>query len=223
MAVHGGSGISHGVIEQTARWRCRKPLPGTGAPARPRNLGRAAVGQEALGAGRAARAMRDGQDREALPDAGGGALAESGQHVKLPLHKYVTDDGRAARHGARGREAVTHHLPRLQGLGGFQPAGSGTQDRPHPSDPRAPRASGLSDRRRRQYGDFALNRAAGRNTGLKRMFLHAASSASCTRSARAHADRGAAAADCRFLTAESLEDAECPSTLTCWFSTGTAP
>ena len=55
VAVHGGSGVSFGVIEQLRQARPGAKLPGTGAPAGPRNLRHPAGGQEALGPDRSCR------------------------------------------------------------------------------------------------------------------------------------------------------------------------
>lgn len=55
VAVHGGSGVAFGVIEQMREARPRE-VPRTGAPAGPRDLGRAHAGQEACGARGPARA-----------------------------------------------------------------------------------------------------------------------------------------------------------------------
>jgi 23S rRNA pseudouridine955/2504/2580 synthase len=58
VAVHGGSGVSFGVIEQL---RAPRPdAPRTGAPPRPRNLGPVVAGQETFGLTSLHEQMRDG-------------------------------------------------------------------------------------------------------------------------------------------------------------------
>ena len=87
------------------------PLHGTGAPARPRNLGGAADRAEAARAGRAARRDARRQDRKALPDAGGGALAEPAAAREAAAAQARHRRRREARHGARRGPGCAHHLP----------------------------------------------------------------------------------------------------------------
>ena len=75
VAVHGGSGVSFGVIEQLRTARPGRQVPGTGAPAGPRDLRHPAGGQEAQRAGGAAGPVPRTRDRQDLSGAGRRRLA----------------------------------------------------------------------------------------------------------------------------------------------------
>src|SRR5512139_1220502 len=115
-------------------------------------------------------------DRYPVPRRGNQRLRlrrSSRQHVKLPLHKRVTDDGEK-RVTVRDEGQTAHTIfPRLQSFADFTlleaelKTGRTHQIRVHTSYLGFPIAG--DDK----YGDFELNRRLAKQ-GLKRMFLHAA-------------------------------------------------
>ena len=111
VAVHGGSGISFGVIEQLRAERPEGAVPRTGAPARPRNLGRAAAGQAALRAARAAPAAARGRGAEALPRAGERALARRQAQRQAAAAQVRAGLGRAARRCQERGHARAYRVP----------------------------------------------------------------------------------------------------------------
>ena len=112
VAVHGGSGVSFGVIEQLRRARPQAQVPGTGAPARQGDLGRAAAGQEAQRADRAAGPVPRPRHRQDLRRAGARRLAgEPEGHrpgaAQVPGRRRRAPRARGAA-DARRRPALDH-------------------------------------------------------------------------------------------------------------------
>jgi 23S rRNA pseudouridine955/2504/2580 synthase len=173
MAVHGGSGISRGVIEQL-----RLELPQCRYVELVHRLDRETSGVLLVALKRRAlvglhAAMRDGKVEKRYLTLVAGRWPNPLQHVKLPLHKRVTDDGeKRVTVRDEGRSAHTI-FRRLQGLSDFTlleaelKTGRTHQIRVHTSHLGFPIAG--DDK----YGDFELNKALAKQ-GLKRMFLHAA-------------------------------------------------
>ena len=173
MAVHGGSGISRGVIEQM-----RLELPECRYMELVHRLDRETSGVLLIALKRRAlvglhAAMRDGKIEKCYLTLVAGRWPNPLQHVRLSLHKRVTDDGEK-RVTVRDEGQTAHTIfRRLQVYADFTlleaelKTGRTHQIRVHTSHLGFPIAG--DDK----YGDFDLNKRLARQ-GLKRMFLHAA-------------------------------------------------
>ncbi len=173
MAVHGGSGISRGVIEQM-----RLELPECRTMELVHRLDRETSGVLLIALKRRAlvglhAAMREGRIEKRYLTLVAGRWPNPLQHVKLPLHKRVTDEGEK-RVTVRDEGQTAHTIfRRLQQFDAFTlleaelKTGRTHQIRVHASHLGFPIAG--DDK----YGDFELNKRLARQ-GLKRMFLHAA-------------------------------------------------
>jgi 23S rRNA pseudouridine955/2504/2580 synthase len=177
VAVHGGSGVSYGVIEQL-----RASRPDAKFLELVHRLDRDTSGVLMLAKKRSALTNMHEQIRDGEPDKRYFVLVKGDwknprQHIKLPLHKYSTADGeRRVRVQADGMASHTvFNLIRRYGefalLEAELKTGRTHQIRVHLS------ASGFPIVGDDKYGDFALNRdvqkADGERVALKRMFLHA--------------------------------------------------
>jgi 23S rRNA pseudouridine955/2504/2580 synthase len=174
MAVHGGSGISRGVIEQL-----RLELPECRMLELVHRLDRETSGVLLIALKRRAltgmhAAMREGKVEKRYLTLVAGRWPNPLQHVKLPLHKRVTEEGEK-RVTVRDEGQTAHTIfRRLQSFAEFTlleaelKTGRTHQIRVHTSHLGFPIAG--DDK----YGDFALNKSLA-SQGLKRMFLHAAS------------------------------------------------
>jgi 23S rRNA pseudouridine955/2504/2580 synthase len=173
VAVHGGSGISRGVIEEM-----RLARPQLKFLELVHRLDRETSGVLLLAKKRAAlvalhTALRAGQIRKVYTLLVQGTVSWKNRDVDAPLHKYVLPGGdRRVQVRAEGR--VAHTVFRLaRPLADFSLleaellTGRTHQIRVHAAHMGHPIAG--DDK----YGDFALNKRLAR-TGLKRMFLHAA-------------------------------------------------
>lgn len=174
LAVHGGSGVSFGVIEQLRRQR-----PEARFLELAHRLDRETSGLLIVAKKRSALTAL----HEMLREGGGvqktylalvaGRWMNPLQHVKAALHKYLTPEGeRRVRVDREGKPA--HSIVRLQARwNAFSlvevelRTGRTHQIRVHLSHLGFPLAG--DDK----YGDFALNKRL-EHGGLKRMFLHAA-------------------------------------------------
>jgi len=174
VAVHGGSGVSHGVIEQL-----RQARPQAKFLELVHRLDRETSGLLLVAKKRAALTRLQDMFRE-----GGsinkrylalvkGRWLNATQHVKLPLLKYLTAEGER-RVSVSPEGKVSHSVVRL--LARWENfslvevelrTGRTHQIRVHLAHLGFPLAG--DDK----YGDFALNKSLQKN-GLKRMFLHAA-------------------------------------------------
>jgi 23S rRNA pseudouridine955/2504/2580 synthase len=178
VAVHGGSGVSFGVIEQL-----RQARPMARFLELAHRLDRETSGLLLIGKKRSALIRLHDQFRDGTIDKRYLALVKGCwrdplRNVKLPLLKYLTAEGeRRVRVSPDGKEA--HSIMRLQGhwitpWGDFSlleislRTGRTHQIRVHLAHLGFPIAGD------EKYGDFALNRDL-QKAGLKRMFLHAAS------------------------------------------------
>lgn len=177
VAVHGGSGISYGVIEQL-----RAARPDAKFLELVHRLDRDTSGILLLAKKRSALVNLHEQIREGLLDKRylvlvHGDWQNQRQHVKLPLFKYTTPEGeRRVRVQADGLASHTV-FTLLRKYGAFAlleaelKTGRTHQIRVHLS------SSGFAIAGDDKYGDFALNRALLKATdergALKRMFLHA--------------------------------------------------
>jgi 23S rRNA pseudouridine955/2504/2580 synthase len=177
VAVHGGSGVSYGVIEQL-----RAARPDAKFLELVHRLDRDTSGVLVLAKKRSALTNLHEQIRGGEPDKRyfvlvRGDWKNARQHIKLPLHKYSTSDGeRRVRVQADGMESHTI-FNLIQRYGEFAlleaelKTGRTHQIRVHLA------SSGFAIAGDDKYGDFALNRdlqkADGERVALKRMFLHA--------------------------------------------------
>lgn len=176
VAVHGGSGVSFGVIEQLRRSR-----PTARFLELVHRLDRETSGVLVLAKKRTALVHLHEQIREGSLDkryfaAVKGAWTHARQHLRFPLHKYSTPEGeRRVRVQEDGMPSHTV-INRMGGNGDYTwveaelKTGRTHQIRVHLAHAGFPI---LGDEK---YGDFALNKAlarAGQRPGLKRMFLHA--------------------------------------------------
>lgn len=177
VAVHGGSGVSYGVIEQL-----RAARPQAKFLELVHRLDRDTSGILLLAKKRTAlthlhEQLRDGGTDKRYLVLVHGDWCNARQHVKLPLHKYTAADGeRRVRVQEDGQASHTiFNLIRRYGeyalLQAELKTGRTHQIRVHLS------ASGFVIVGDEKYGDFGLNRslqkADGERIALKRMFLHA--------------------------------------------------
>jgi 23S rRNA pseudouridine955/2504/2580 synthase len=171
--VHGGSGVSLGIIEQL-----RLELPEARFLELAHRLDKETSGVLVLALKRAAlvelhRMLRQGETRKTYQVLAVGDWRDQVRHVKLALHKYTNAEGeRRVTVDEDGQRA--HTIFRLvRRLGDFSlleaelKTGRTHQIRVHLAALGHPIAG--DDK----YGDFELNRAL-KKRGLKRMFLHAA-------------------------------------------------
>ena len=175
LAVHGGSGIAHGVIE-----RLRAARPQAKFLELVHRLDRETSGVLLLAKKRSALTAMHEDLRERAMDkrylaAVAGRVRDEKRRVKVALRKYSTGGGRAARGrwtSARGRRprrssGASRAATEFSLLEAELLTGRTHQIRVHLAHIGHPI---LGDEK---YGDFALNKAL-RKRGLKRMFLHAA-------------------------------------------------
>ncbi|MBI3286018.1 MAG: RluA family pseudouridine synthase [Burkholderiales bacterium] len=177
VAVHGGSGVSYGVIEQL-----RASRPEAKFLELVHRLDRETSGILLIAKKRSAltnlhEQMRDGLTDKRYLTVVHGDWKNARQHVKLPLHKYTTADGeRRVRVQADGMPSHTvftlkRKYAEFALLEAELKTGRTHQIRVHLS------SSGFAIAGDDKYGDFTLNRAllkpAEGRGALRRMFLHA--------------------------------------------------
>ncbi len=178
VAVHGGSGIAHGVIE-----RLRAARPGARFLELVHRLDRETSGVLLVAKKRAAltalhAAWRAGEVDKRYVVLVRGRWRDAKRVVRLPVHRYTTregerrvrveDEGQHAQTTFRRLEVWPRHEPPLALLEAELHTGRTHQIRVHLTHLGFPLAG--DDK----YGDFAWNRELAK-AGLKRMFLHAAS------------------------------------------------
>ena len=177
LAVHGGSGVSFGVIEQMRRAR-----PQAKFLELVHRLDRETSGVLLLAKKRSAltalhEIMREGNSDKRYFALVLGQWMNARQHVKLPLHKFDTPQGEKpvmVREGGQGSHTIftlqkswpESSLPAFSLLEAQLKTGRTHQIRVHLAHLGFPIAG--DDK----YGDFARNKALMKQ-GLKRMFLHA--------------------------------------------------
>lgn len=172
-AVHGGSGISFGVIEQL-----RVQRPELRMLELAHRLDRETSGLLIVAKKRSALTalhdmMRDGAMEKRYLTLVPGRWNNPVQHVKVPLYKYLTGDGeRRVRVSAEGKPShsivrLVRRWSRFSLLEVELKTGRTHQIRVHLAHLGFPLCG--DDK----YGDFALNKTL-EGEGLRRMFLHAA-------------------------------------------------
>ncbi len=172
-AVHGGSGISLGVIEQL-----RQELPQAKFLELAHRLDRETSGVLVLALKRSAlvelhRMLREGETRKTYLALATGLWRDAVRHVKLPLQRYLNDDGeRRVAVSDDGQRAHTifrlvRKFPELSLLEAELKTGRTHQIRVHLAA--LDHCIAGDDK----YGFPEVNRAL-KKRGLKRMFLHAA-------------------------------------------------
>ncbi|THF67152.1 RluA family pseudouridine synthase [Pseudothauera nasutitermitis] len=173
-AVHGGSGVSHGVIEQL-----RSQRPQARMLELAHRLDRETSGLLIVAKKRSALTalhdmLRAGSMEKRYLALVPGRWSNPLQHIKAPLFKYLTADGeRRVRVSAEGKPAhsvvrLVRRWKRFSLVEVELKTGRTHQIRVHLAH------LGFALAGDDKYGDFALNKAL-EGEGLKRMFLHAAS------------------------------------------------
>ncbi len=177
VAVHGGSGVSFGVIEQL-----RAARPDAKFLELVHRLDRETSGLLLLAKKRSAltnlhEQMRDGETDKRYLALAVGDWKNQRQHVKLPLHKYTTADGErrvSVREDGMASHTVFTLLKKYRDFALLEAelkTGRTHQIRVHLQ------SSGFPIAGDDKYGDFPLNKALQKGTAergaLKRMFLHA--------------------------------------------------
>jgi 23S rRNA pseudouridine955/2504/2580 synthase len=176
LAVHGGSGVAHGAIEQL-----RHARPDARFLELAHRLDRETSGVLLVAKTRPALLSLHAQLREGRVDKRylvliGGRWRDAKRVVRVPLHKFVTRDGeRRVRVEEEGREAITvfrrerawpKHDPPLTLLEAELETGRTHQIRVHLAH------LGFTLAGDDKYGDFTWNKVLAK-AGLRRMFLHA--------------------------------------------------
>jgi 23S rRNA pseudouridine955/2504/2580 synthase len=172
-AVHGGSGVSLGVIEQL-----RQELPDARFLELAHRLDKETSGILVLALKRSAlvelhRMLRDGEPKKTYLALAVGEWRDPVRHIKLSLHKFLTEDGeRRVEVDDAGQRAHTI-FRRIKVAGGYSlleaelKTGRTHQIRVHLAAVQHPIAGDT------KYGNPEHNRQL-KYQGLKRMFLHSA-------------------------------------------------
>jgi 23S rRNA pseudouridine955/2504/2580 synthase len=191
LAVHGGSGVSRGAIEQL-----RLELPECRYLELVHRLDRETSGVLLVALKRRAlvnlhAAMREGRIDKRYRVLVAGRWPNPVQHVKLPLHKRVDDNGEkrvTVRDDGQTAHTIFRRLQSFTPQGGADPLHARARVEPHAEFTllEAELKTGRTHQIRvhtshlgfpiagdDKYGDFELNRTLAKR-GLKRMFLHAA-------------------------------------------------
>ena len=171
-AVHGGSGVSFGVIEQLRRQRPEARLLELVHRIDKETSGLLVIAKKRSALKALHDMMRNGQVRKQYQALVLGRWRNRLQHIKLPLHRYLTADGeRRVRVSDEGK--ASHSVVRLEkqwenvSLVDVElKTGRTHQIRVHLSHLGFPLAGD------EKYGDFAVNKQL-EGAGLRRMFLHA--------------------------------------------------
>jgi len=171
-AVHGGSGVSLGMIEQLRLERPAAPFLELVHRLDRETSGVLLVAKKRSALTALHAQLREGRAQKVYWALVKGRWQNAKQDVKLPLHKYVLPSGeRRVRVQREGQEARTVFRPK-RGFPGLSlieaelKTGRTHQIRVHLAHLGFPIAG--DDK----YGDFELNKTLARK-GLKRMFLHA--------------------------------------------------
>ena len=172
-AVHGGSGVSFGVIEQLRRARPQAKFLELAHRLDRETSGLLVVGKKRSALTKLHDLFRDGGISKRYYALVKGRWMNPTQHVRFALHKYLTPEGeRRVMVSSEGKEAhsIVRLVARWENFSLVEvelKTGRTHQIRVHLSHLGFPLAG--DDK----YGDFSLNKDL-QKTGLKRMFLHAA-------------------------------------------------
>lgn len=173
VAVHGGSGVSFGVIEQLRRMRPTARMLELAHRLDRETSGLLIIARKRAALTRLHEAFRRGSINKRYLALVKGSWTAPRQDVRLPLLKYLTaDDERRVRVSGEGKEAhsIVRLVARWQNFSLVEvelKTGRTHQIRVHLAHLGFPLAG--DDK----YGDFACNKDL-QKAGLKRMFLHAA-------------------------------------------------
>ena len=173
VAVHGGSGVSFGVIEQLRRARPQAKLLELAHRLDRETSGLLIVAKKRSALTRLHDMFREGGIAKRYLALVRGRWMNPQQHVRLPLQKYLTAEGeRRVAVSREGKEAhsIVRLVARWQNFSLVEvelKTGRTHQIRVHLAHLGFPLAG--DDK----YGDFPLNKDL-QKAGLKRMFLHAA-------------------------------------------------
>ena len=174
VAVHGGSGVSFGVIEQLRRARPQAKLLELVHRLDRETSGVLLVAKKRSALTAMHEIMREGNSDKRYLTLVLGDWKNERQHVKLPLHKFDTPQGEkrvmVREDGQRAHTIFTlqQRWPGFSLLEAQLKTGRTHQIRVHLSHLGFPIAGDA------KYGDFARNKELAKR-GLKRMFLHARS------------------------------------------------
>ncbi len=172
VAVHGGSGISFGVIESLRAERPRAKFLELAHRLDRDTSGLLIVGKKRSALVELHRMLREGEIKKDYAAIVKGRWKGGARKVEVSLHKFVTAEGeRRVSARADGQQAVTLFKPLVVGdsttlMEARLMTGRTHQIRVHAAHIGHPI---LGDDK---YGDFDLNRALARQ-GVKRLFLHA--------------------------------------------------
>jgi 23S rRNA pseudouridine955/2504/2580 synthase len=173
VAVHGGSGVSFGVIEQLRRARPLAKFLELAHRLDRETSGLLVVAKKRVALTKLHDMFRDGGISKRYLALVKGRWRNELQHVRLPLHKYLTAEGeRRVSVNPEGKAAhsIVRLVARWENFSLVEvelKTGRTHQIRVHLAHLGFPIAG--DDK----YGDFPLNKAL-QKTGLGRMFLHAA-------------------------------------------------
>ncbi|MRR50084.1 MAG: RluA family pseudouridine synthase, partial [Rhodocyclaceae bacterium] len=173
VAVHGGSGVSFGIIEQLRRGRPQARFLELAHRLDRETSGLLIIGKKRSALNQLHDLFRQGKVEKRYLALVRGSWRNALQHVRLPLHKYLTADGeRRVSVSEEGKDAhsIVRLVARWENFSLVEvelKTGRTHQIRVHLSHLGFPLAG--DDK----YGDFGLNKDL-QKAGLKRMFLHAA-------------------------------------------------
>ena len=174
MAVHGGSGVSFGVIEQLRSQRPEARLLELAHRLDRETSGLLIVAKKRSALSALHEMMRSGAVEKHYLTVVSGRWMNPRQHIRTPLYKYLTADGerrvRVQDDGKAAHSIVTlrRRWASVSELGVELKTGRTHQIRVHLTHCGYPLVGD------EKYGDFALNKQLARQMDLSRMFLHAA-------------------------------------------------
>jgi 23S rRNA pseudouridine955/2504/2580 synthase len=174
LAVHGGSGVSFGVIELLRRQRPEARFLELAHRLDRETSGLLIIGKKRSALNAVQDAMRAGQMEKRYLAMVSGRWVNPVQHIKAPLYKYLTDEGERrvmVRADGKPSHSIVRLVQRWDDCSLVEvelKTGRTHQIRVHMQSQGFPL---LGDDK---YGDFPLNKRL-EKTGLSRMFLHAAS------------------------------------------------
>ena len=173
VAVHGGSGVSFGVIEQLRRARPLAKFLELAHRLDRDTSGLLVVAKKRMALTKLHDQFRDGDISKRYLVLVKGRWRNELQHVRLPLHKYLTADGErrvSVNPEGKASHSIVRLVARWENFSLVEvelKTGRTHQIRVHLAHLGFPIAG--DDK----YGDFSLNKAL-QKSGLGRMFLHAA-------------------------------------------------